>query len=166
MNVLRYWFRRGLAVIYLAAAAVLTGVFVYYTENCTLLQFLRTLPAVYTLLLLLRTADDRFDYEKDKGRKPQFLTENQLCIQFAVCGILCTALHVLAFGTAGILGIAAVLFIPLSEKFPLLKTVWLAGMFVLYFHLSGTVIGYEQEAVCMVCLAVSVIYAFCKRKLK
>ena len=163
MRLLRYWCRKGMAVLYLAAAAVLAGVFILFSEDGRP-GFLWMLPVVYSLLLLFRTADDWFDYQKDSRNKPQPLTRTGLLVMFCILGGISVCLHVLAFGWTGLWGIGAVLAIPLAEKLPLLKTCWLAGAFVLYFCMSGTVIAYAQGAVCVVCLTVSVIYDLYKRK--
>ena len=87
MNVIKYWGRKGMAAIYLAAAAVIAAVFAAVGTGGILL-FGRMLPVVYVLLLLFRNADDWFDYEKDTGNKQQPLTKKQLGIMFLVLSII------------------------------------------------------------------------------
>lgn len=163
MKVIQYWCRKGMTAVYLAAAAVIAAVFAA-ADGRGVPVFLRMLPAVYCLLLLFRTADDWFDYEKDSGRKPQPLSKKQLICMFCVLSVICVLLHVLLFGCKGLFVLAAVVLILLTEKIPLLKPVYLAGMFLFYFALNGTVPGIRQLAVCIGGLLASVLYAGVKRK--
>ena len=68
MRIVRYWSRKGLAAVYLAAALLLTMLYTWQADLC-FADALRMLPVIFGYLLLLRTADDWFDYEKDSGKK-------------------------------------------------------------------------------------------------
>lgn len=163
MNVIKYWSRKGMAALYLAAAAVIAAFFAAVGTGGIPL-FGRMLPIIYVLLLLFRNADDWFDFKKDTGNKPQPLTKKQLGIMFCILSIICTFLHLLLFGRIGLWGIATIAAILIAETVPLLKPAYLPGSFLLYFWLSGIECGRSQIVVCVGCLLVSAVYAGFKRK--
>ena len=152
-----------MAAVYLAAAAVIAAAFAAADGNGVSVC-LRMLPVIFLLLLLFRTADDRFDYEKDSGRKPQPLTPEQLTCMFGILALICALLHLLLFGIAGLTGIIIIVLIPLAEKLPPVKSFFLAGAFLYYFALNGTAIGSRHLLVCAGCLLASAVYAVIKRK--
>lgn len=152
-----------MAAGYLAAAAFIAAVFAAADGN-GMSVCLRMLPVVFLLLLLFRTADDLFDYEKDSGKKPQPLTKQELTGMFCVLSMLCAALHLLLFGIAGLTCIVIIVLIPIAEKLPPVKAFYLAGAFLYYFALNGTVIGIRHLLESTACLLVSAVYAAVKRK--
>lgn len=165
MRIVRYWSRKGLAAVYLAAALLLTMLYTWQAD----LRFadaLRMLPVIFGYLLLLRTADDWFDYKKDSGKKTQHLRRQELLVMFGCISLMMLLLHLYLFGLSGICCLAAIAYLLLMNRAAVLKCPYLALLFALYDLLNGTAYGGKQAVICLSCLFISAVYAVIKRKSK
>lgn len=163
MKALKYLFRKGMLPLYCLTAAVISLVFALCAGG-EITVFLRLLPMVLCILLLLRVLDDHADFEKDAGTKTQHLSKRGLLVLILLAAVGFAALHLLFYGAAGFFSLAAVGFFLLMQKLPLLKIFCLMLAFLYFFCLEGVNIGVMQIAVLLGCGAASVIYHMLKRR--
>ena len=165
MKLIKYLFYKCKLPIYLAAAAVFAFVLTLITDGGASV-FLKLLPVVLALLMTLRASDDYFDYEKDSGRKTQHLTKKQLVVLGCALAALYVMLNVSFYGILGLLSLIAVGYILLMEKLPLLKTAYMAILFLYYIYLSCGCVLWYHLIVILCCFAASALYDLIKRKVR
>lgn len=165
MKLIKYLFYKWKLPIYAAISAVISLVLTLIT-NSGAEVFLRMLPVVLSLLLVLRSSDDIFDYERDSGRKTQHLSRNQLIIFGCVMAALYVLLNILFFGVFGVLSLAAVAYILLMEKLPPLKIAYMALLFLFYLYVNCGCLLWYHLAVIVGCLVASALYYVIKRKVR
>ncbi|MBQ8921251.1 MAG: hypothetical protein IJ060_03700 [Oscillospiraceae bacterium] len=163
MKLIRYWCRKGLAAVYLAAALLMALLFAWQA-GAGMPCVLPMTALSWCFMLMLRTADDCFDYEQDRGRKKQYLRKNQLLLMLCVLGAVLVLLHLWFFGMPGLICLAAVGYIPLMNRFPVIKPAFLPLLFAMYDLLTGTGFGLRQAAVFAAMLMLAGSYALYKRK--
>ncbi len=164
MKLIKYLFNKFMLPIYAAAALIFSMVPVLISGGGIPL-LLRLFPIILCLLVAVRAGDDIFDYEQDSARKTQYLSRRELIALFASVSLLYVVLNVVLFGACGVISPAAVGYILLMEKQPLIKLLYMPLLFVYYFFLSGE-LGLLQLAVSAAFLAVSAAYYLFKRKVR
>lgn len=163
MKVLKYLFRKGMLPLYCLASAVISFVFSCSTGGGESV-FVRLLPMVLCILLLLRGLDDHADFEKDAGTKTQHLSKQGLLMLILLAAVCFISLNLLFYGAKGFFSLAAVGFFLLMQKLPLLKTFCLMLAFLYFFCLEGVNIGVMQIMVLLGCGAASLIFHMLKRR--
>lgn len=163
MNGIRYWCRKGLAAIYLAAAVLFALLFAWQ-GNAGIPCIIRMTALSWCLMLMLRAADDLSDYEQDRGRKTQYLSKKQLAVMLIVLCAAFITMHLLFFGISGLMCVAAICYIPLMNRVWAVKPTFLPLLFLMYDLLNGTGFGLRQIAVCIAVLLLAAGYAAYKRK--
>ncbi len=161
MKLIRYLMNKAMLPLYLLAAAVIAAVLALLSDGF-IPSFFPMLPIVLCLLIAIRVFDDIFDYEKDSTRKTQYLSKKELIILCCVISAVYVILNNLFFGIFGALSIAAIGYILLMEKLPVLKMLFMALLFLYYFRLNCERVGAMHIAVCVGCIAVSALFYFYK----
>lgn len=165
MKLIKYLFRKFMLPVYIIISAVISIIFTL-VAGADFSVFLRMLPVVLCLLLLLRASDDLFDYETDSTKKTQHLSKKALIILASVIALLYISLNVAFYGLIGLISIAAVVYIPIQEKLPMLKIAYMALLFLYYFYANCTALIWIHFAAAVVCLIVSAVYYIFKRKVR
>ncbi len=127
MKLLKYFFKKGMLPIYAAIGILFGGAVAYVTDSKISVFFILS---VFCLALFLRFTDDIFDYERDKGKKPQHLTKITLCLLALAAALLFTVFNVIVFRLLGFLSIIFVLYALAQEKFVILQ-----GFFAFFYSL-------------------------------
>lgn len=165
MKLIRYLFRKMLLPCYILIAGAISAIFML-AANGGWSELLRMLPVVLLLLLMMRAADDYFDYEKDSERRTQHLSKRALILLFSICAAVFVTINILFYGAFGTISLAAVLYILLMDKLPLLKLFFMALLFLYYFFMNCAVVGVLQYSVSAACLIISTVYCLVKRKVR
>ena len=165
MKLIKYLFYKWKLPIYAALSAVISLVLMLITSS-GIAVFLRMLPVVLSLLLTLRASDDFFDFEKDIGRKTQHLNKKQLIIFGCFLSVIYVLLNMLFFGVVGLCSIAALGYILLMEKFPLLKIAYMALLFLFYIYVNFGFPMWYHFAVIVGCIVASALYYMIKRRVR
>ena len=161
MKLIKYLLYKSKLLIYTGLSAVISLVLMLITGS-VIAVFMRMLPVVLCLLLALRASDDIFDYEKDSGKKTQYLSKKQLIAFGCSLSALYVLLNVMFFGILGLCSIAAVGYIILMEKLSPLKIAYMALLFLFYIYVNcGCLLWYHLAAI-VGCLAASALYYIIK----
>ncbi|MCQ2417808.1 MAG: hypothetical protein MJ071_08370 [Oscillospiraceae bacterium] len=165
MNLIRYWSRKGYWAIYLCVSVVIT-LMIGLSSAEKKETFLRMLPVCYGLLLMLRTLDDIYDYEKDRSCKVQDLTKRQLQIMLCVLSVLWTLLHVWIWGMSGLISVGIIAYVLFMEKCRFLQPLLLPAAYAIYLHLNGISVSITVWIVSAVLLLLSVLFFIWKVRKK
>ncbi len=168
MKLILYLLNKAMLPIYLAVSAVISAVIAVFGEAFVGI-FLRCLPCVVLLLLLIRACDDIGDYEADSGRKTQHLSKRVLMVFAAVLAVMYIAADILLFGVWGTLSVLAVLYLPLMDRLPVLKSLYMPLLFLMYLRLNDISVGIPEIAAAAGCLAAALlfhIYKLHRRKVR
>ena len=165
MNLLKYLFSHKRTLLYLALALVLSAIFVFLSKA----QMWLALTGIFFLLaLLMRIADDIFDYEKDaeRGRVCE-LSKKGLALLYLVLSLIFLALHILAFGAWGLAALLFIGYILLEERVEILQRTFMLILSCSYLLLLCGEINLRSVAVDL-WLAISLIaptlFAIYKRR--
>lgn len=161
MKLIPYLMNKAMLPLYLLAAAVIAAVLALLSDEF-ISSFFPMLPIVLCLLITIRAFDDIFDYEKDSTRKTQYLSKKELIILACVMSAVYVVLNVVFFGFWGAFSLAAIAYIIIMEKLPVLKMLFMALLFLYYFRLNCERVGAMHIAVCVGCVAVSALFHFYK----
>ncbi len=165
MKLIRYYFRRPILPLYAVISAVISGVFTL-TAGMDKEIFLRMTAVILPLLLFIRAADDFYDFDKDRGKKAQYLERHELILLAVILAVIFTALNIFFFGLTGVIAAAAAGFILLWERMPLLKPLLMPLMFLYYYIENAVNIGIIQCMTPAVCLFAAVFYSVIKGRMK
>lgn len=165
MKLIKYLFRKFILPIYVIISSILALIFTLATAGKFPL-FLQMLPIILCLLLTLRASDDVFDYENDLLTKKQYLNKLELTIFACLTAAVFVLLNFMYYGIKGLVSIAALGYILLQEKFPLLKTSYMALLFAFYFYVNCSSLNTIHLAVTVACFAASTVYYIFKRKVR
>ena len=165
MNLLKYLFSHKRTLLYLALALVISAIFVFLSKA----QMWLALTGIFFLLaLLMRIADDIFDYEKDaeRGRVCE-LSKKGLALLYLVLSLIFLALHILAFCAWGLAALLFIGYILLEERVEILQRTFMLILSCSYLLLLCGEINLRSVAVDL-WLAISLIaptlFAIYKRR--
>ena len=165
MNLIKYFLRKYIVFIYplIAVCIALVQSFMIRSDFALFVKLL--VPGV-CMLFAMRASDDIFDFEKDKATKVQYLSKKQLVFlrTFFWCGFVIS--NVLFYGIAGWYSLLFVGCTLLWEKISALKVLFATLWFSYCFVLNADFNTFRFGAGVAVCLAFSILYGFCKKRIK
>lgn len=167
MKVLLYLWQGKKLLFYIALSVVIS-----LAMSLTLgalrdfLLILKLFALSFLLFILLRTADDYFDFEKDRGRKEQPLSKRGILSIMLVVAALFVGLNVLFYLLYGLCSIIVLGYLLAQQKVGFLKLFFMPIVSAYYFYLNRTGdLPYLAIGIYLaVCLILSVAFYIFKRK--
>lgn len=165
MNILIYLFSQKRTIIYFALSVILTIILSLLASSTFRFELL---IIFFLLMLLMRIADDQYDYAFDAQKgKNQELTERCLLILYLAISVIFIITHICIFGAWGLISVLVSLYIQLEERVQLLQKLF---MFLLscyyYFLLNGSLDFYSPEIIVwlIISLIFPILFAIYKRR--
>lgn len=167
MKVLRYLWMSGRLLFYIAFSAVISLLMSLILWNSGgVLLFVKLFALALPIILLLRFADDFFDYEKDKEKKEQPLSRRGILIIMLIVGAIFIILNVLFYSLLGLCSIFILAYILVQQKAEFLKIFFMTLASAHYFCFNRTD-DMPILPICIflaVCLILSAAFYFFKMK--
>ena len=165
MNLLKYLFSHKRTLLYLALALVLSAIFVLISGRP---MWLALTGIFFLLALLMRIADDFFDYEKDteRGRVCE-LSKKGLALLYASLSAIFVAIHILVFGAWGLAALLFIGYILLEERVEVLQRVFMLILSCSYLLLLCGEINFRSVAIDLwiaISLIAPTLFAIYKRR--
>ena len=165
MKYLNYFVKQRFAITYPIAAICLSLIVSFFIRQDFFLSGILVLPLV-CILIFMRTYDDVCDFEKDRGRKKQYLGKSGLIFLSILSGGAFIISNAMIFGLTGVLSIFFILYILTWQKLPLMK-LFFAVLLYFYYYKSGD----GNNAVLLggggtLFILLPLVYYYLKRKLK
>ena len=155
MNILRYLFLQKRTIIYFALSVILTIILSLLTSDTFRFELL---IIFFLLMLLMRIADDQYDYAFDAQKgKNQELTERCLLILYLVNSVIFITIHICIFGAWGLISVLFILYIQLEERVQILQKLFMFLLSCCYCFLLNGYIDFHSPAI-IVWLIISLIF--------
>ena len=123
MNIIRYLFLQKRTIIYFALSIILTIILSLITGSTFRFELI---IIFFLLLLLMRIADDKYDYTFDaQNGKKQELSERCLFILYLVISVIFVIIHTFIFGAWGLISIVFSLYIQIEERVQILQKLFM-----------------------------------------
>ena len=171
MSYLRYFCKGGKLPFYTAlslAFGFLMALLLQAWRDVLLLCRLASL--ILLLMLLLRLADDIFDYEKDREKKAQPLTRRQLLGTAIVLMGIFTLLNLWFFGLPGLGGLLVLAYLWVQQKVSFMKPFFMPAASAFYFYVCndayslGGTLWWAVGVYLALCLGASLLFYICKER--
>lgn len=167
MKVLRYLWQGGKLLFYITFSVVISLIISLILRGIwDFSLFLKLFALSFLLFVLLRAADDYFDYEKDRRRKKQPLTKRGILYLMLVVAAFFVWLNVLFYSFFGLCSIIVLGYLLAQQKAEFLKLFFMpvVSAFYFYFNRTGNMPFLAIGIYLAVCLILSLAFYFFKRK--
>ena len=163
MKIIRYFFKDLKAVIYFVLSLCIS-LLADMAMNMNFSCFYKLILPVMCVLFILRTDDDIYDYEKDRGHKRQYLSKGRLVVLNTVLWLLFFCVNLLFYKTKAIYSIFAFVYMLFIHKAAIFKLCFGACLFGLFAVINSveTVMVYIFGMTAF--FAASCIFYFIKKR--